>query len=158
MNKVKFNKVVAQLPEELEPDSIYYVRAGAGVDVYVTNSSGVIVPMPTNQSITYYNSEGKIGALKCWVGETISDDKGVFNVDWSSAGFSQRPLHVSVTTYKTVTGGNDRTFCSMSEDYDKDGGIGYTMEGAASAAILVGGGAGTKAAKNVKVTVMAWGI
>ena len=158
MNKVKFNKVVAQLPEELAADSPYYVRAGAGVDTYVTNSNGVIVPMPTNQNMTFYNSEGKIGALKCWVGETISDDKGVFTVDWSSAGFSQPPLHVSVTTYRTASAETDRTFCSMSEDYDKDGGTGYTLEGSVSVAVLVGGGKGTQASKNVKVTVMAWGV
>lgn len=157
MNKVKFNKVVAQLPEELEADSIYYVRAGAGVDVYVTNSSGVIVPMPTNQSITYYNSEGKIGALKCWVGESISDDKGIFNVDWSSAGFSQPPFHVSVTTYKTASKETERSFCSMTGDYDENGGMGYTAEGKYSASAFVGV-EGTKAAENVKVTVMAWGV
>lgn len=48
MALVKFHKYVAALPAELEPNAIYYVRAGAGFDVYVTNSSGAIVAYPAN--------------------------------------------------------------------------------------------------------------
>lgn len=48
MATVKHHKVVAALPAELEPDSIYYVRAGAGYDQYVTNSAGMIVAYPLN--------------------------------------------------------------------------------------------------------------
>lgn len=48
MAQVKFHKFVAALPAELEADAIYYVRAGAGFDIYVTNSSGTVVAYPLN--------------------------------------------------------------------------------------------------------------
>lgn len=48
MAQVKFHKFVAALPAELEPNAIYYVRAGAGFDIYVTNSSGIVVAYPLN--------------------------------------------------------------------------------------------------------------
>jgi hypothetical protein len=50
MPAIKSNKVVAGLPAVLEANSIYYVRVGAGFDIYVTNSSGMIVAYPLNQS------------------------------------------------------------------------------------------------------------
>lgn len=48
MAQVKHHKFVAALPAELEADAIYYVRAGTGFDLYVTNSSGTIVAYPIN--------------------------------------------------------------------------------------------------------------
>lgn len=48
MAVVKQHKVVASLPDPLEADSIYYVRAGDGVDVYVTNGAGMVVAYPVN--------------------------------------------------------------------------------------------------------------
>ncbi|MBO6511011.1 MAG: hypothetical protein JJ979_21430 [Roseibium sp.] len=45
---VGFHKVVSALPGTLEADSVYYVRVGAGVDMYVTNSSGEIVAYGSN--------------------------------------------------------------------------------------------------------------
>lgn len=48
MAQVKFHKFVAALPAELEANAIYYVRAGAGFDIYVTNSSGTVVAYPLN--------------------------------------------------------------------------------------------------------------
>lgn len=48
MAQVKFHKFVAALPAELEANAIYYVRAGAGFDTYVTNSSGTVVAYPLN--------------------------------------------------------------------------------------------------------------
>lgn len=49
MAQVKHHKFVAALPAELEADAIYYVRAGAGFDLYVTNSSGTIVAYALNK-------------------------------------------------------------------------------------------------------------
>ena len=46
---IKQHKVVAALPGTLEADSIYYVRAGTGFDLYVTNSSGTVVAYPFNK-------------------------------------------------------------------------------------------------------------
>lgn len=51
MAVIKHHKYVASLPGTLEANSIYYVRAGAGFDIYVTNSSGTIVAYPLNRSI-----------------------------------------------------------------------------------------------------------
>src|SRR5690554_744271 len=48
MAQVKFHKFVAALPAALEANAIYYVRAGAGFDIYVTNSSGTVVAYPLN--------------------------------------------------------------------------------------------------------------
>lgn len=53
MAQVKHHKFVAALPVELEADAIYYVRAGAGFDLYVTNSSGTVVAYPGNYSPAY---------------------------------------------------------------------------------------------------------
>lgn len=39
---LKIHKVVAVLPEVLEPNSIYFVRAGIGYDQYVTDQTGAI--------------------------------------------------------------------------------------------------------------------
>lgn len=33
-------KVVSALPAELEPDTIYFVRTGAGFDIYVSDTTG----------------------------------------------------------------------------------------------------------------------
>lgn len=49
MGIITHHKVVASLPAELEPNSIYYVRAGEGFDQYVTNSGGLVVAYPMNK-------------------------------------------------------------------------------------------------------------
>lgn len=46
---ITHHKIVAALPPELLADAIYYVRAGEGFDLYVTNSSGTVVAYPGNQ-------------------------------------------------------------------------------------------------------------
>jgi hypothetical protein len=38
----KAHKVVSALPDPLEADALYYVRAGAGFDVYLTDTTGAI--------------------------------------------------------------------------------------------------------------------
>jgi hypothetical protein len=42
------HKIVAALPETLAADSVYYVRVGAGFDLYVTNGAGQITAYPLN--------------------------------------------------------------------------------------------------------------
>lgn len=51
MATVKHHKVVAALPAELEPNAIYYVRAGSGFDQYVTNGAGLVVASPLNADV-----------------------------------------------------------------------------------------------------------
>jgi hypothetical protein len=41
-------KVVSSLPGTLTADTIYFVRVGDGFDIYVTNTSGMIVAYPLN--------------------------------------------------------------------------------------------------------------
>lgn len=48
MSTVNHHKVVSQLPVLLDSNAIYYVRVGAGVDIYVTNDSGMVVAYPLN--------------------------------------------------------------------------------------------------------------
>ncbi len=46
-----FHKVVSSLPDPLDNDSVYFVRAGSGFDVYVTNhNGGLISAYPLNAS------------------------------------------------------------------------------------------------------------
>lgn len=51
MALLKHHKYVAALPAELEPDSIYYVRTGAGFDMYVTNGAGEVSAYPLNGTV-----------------------------------------------------------------------------------------------------------
>lgn len=43
MAALQTHKVVAQLPEPLAPNAIYFVRRGTGYDQFVTNGAGVVV-------------------------------------------------------------------------------------------------------------------
>lgn len=52
MSVILQHKVVATLPGTLEADSLYYVRAGAGFDVYVTNSTGLVMAYTLNTAAT----------------------------------------------------------------------------------------------------------
>ena len=42
MAVLRVSKVISALPVILEPDTIYYVRVGAGFDQYVTDSTGAV--------------------------------------------------------------------------------------------------------------------
>lgn len=44
------SKVVNALPAVLVASTVYFVRIGAGFDIYVTNESGMVVAYPLNQS------------------------------------------------------------------------------------------------------------
>ena len=51
MAKLLTKKVVNILPTPLTADTIYFVKAGIGFDLYVTNSSGTIVAYPLNVNV-----------------------------------------------------------------------------------------------------------
>lgn len=59
MATLKQHKVVAALPGTLEADSIYFVRVGSGVDLYVTNGSGTVVAYSAN----YQAANANLSAL-----------------------------------------------------------------------------------------------
>lgn len=46
---LKVNKFVNELPAQLEPDSVYFVRVYDGFSIYVTNSAGTIIAYTLNQ-------------------------------------------------------------------------------------------------------------
>jgi hypothetical protein len=48
MTALLAHKVVAALPTTLEANSLYFVRVGAGFNVYVTNDAGTVVAYPLN--------------------------------------------------------------------------------------------------------------
>lgn len=39
---VKFHKVVASLPENIDPNSIYFIRTGTGFDLYASDATGQV--------------------------------------------------------------------------------------------------------------------
>lgn len=66
---VKHHKVVAALPAELEANSIYYVRAAAGFDVYVTNSAGTVIAYPANYART---DDTRLTDAREWSAATVT--------------------------------------------------------------------------------------
>lgn len=44
-------KIVSALPATLTANTIYFVRVGTGVDLFVTNDQGTVVPYPLNQKV-----------------------------------------------------------------------------------------------------------
>lgn len=58
---IRHHKVVAALPDPLVEDSIYYVRVGSGVDIYVTNSTGIVVSYKPNYQAANLNLEALAG-------------------------------------------------------------------------------------------------
>lgn len=61
MAKVLHHKVVAALPSQLEPDSIYYVRARGGFDIHVTNGAGVVTAYSSNAALEISQHVGATG-------------------------------------------------------------------------------------------------
>lgn len=69
MALVKHHKVVSALPAPLEANAIYYVRAGAGFDVFVTNASGTVVAYPANYART---DDARLTDAREWSESTIT--------------------------------------------------------------------------------------
>lgn len=108
--------------------------------------------------VPIYNSIGLVdpSMVKAWVGTVVSDDQGVFSVDWSSAGFSQ-VFHVDASAYSGATAPEDHPHAVIGS-FDENGGTGYTVRGKVIVSILIGGSATLRTAPNTVVTVFAWGI
>lgn len=97
MAEVKQFKVVSALPGTLEANSIYYVRSGAGVDIYVTNSSGTIVAYRHNQ-----------GEAKPWTGaadyDAITEGTWIVTSALAHAPAQFTTGHDSIVTVKRLDG------------------------------------------------------
>lgn len=106
-------------------------------------------------------------ALKTFIGTVVSNASGEFTINWSSAGFTASPQHVTVTAYNTDGVVTNRVWATMKAKALQTAtqGQGYTLKGNN----LVGGysnlsvpnqtnNAGVvAAAPSITVTVMAWG-
>jgi len=78
MGAIRFSKVVSNLPQQLEPDTIYLVRTGNGFDLYCTDTTG---------SIAYQveNATKLRTARTITIGNTSKSFDGSANVSWSLA-------------------------------------------------------------------------
>lgn len=56
MAELRAEKHVSALPGTLTANTVYYVKNGSVIDIYVTNNSGLIIAYPLNTSgggVTY---------------------------------------------------------------------------------------------------------
>lgn len=56
--KLLAEKYVSALPGTLVADTLYYVRNGAGFDLYLTNSTGTVVAYPQNPAAVLFPIDG----------------------------------------------------------------------------------------------------
>ena len=54
MATIKQEKIVSSLPGSLTANTIYYVKVGAGFDIYVTNNIGTVIATPLNKGYSYF--------------------------------------------------------------------------------------------------------
>lgn len=106
------HKVVSALPGTLAASSIYFVRVGAGFDIYVTNETGTVVPYPINNAKAGANSDiTSIRAAqyvdKVYVNATAT---GTVNLDLSA----YTVFDLTLTGNTTLTFSNAPTLSSES--------------------------------------------
>lgn len=103
MATVLQHKVVAALPSPLEPDSIYYVRVGAGFDIYVTNSLGVITSYPLNAEVASGEWDAEVvPQVEAEAGTATTARK------WTA----QRVRQATVAWFNSISGALGRTILS----------------------------------------------
>ena len=88
MSAIRFSKVVSNLPQQLEPDTIYLVRTGNGFDLYCTDTTGSIAYQIGNAATATKLQT----ARTLTIGNTSKSFDGSANVSWSlneigAAGF-----------------------------------------------------------------------
>lgn len=97
--------------------------------------------------------------LKLWMGSALTNSGGVFEVDWSSAGFTQRPLFVSATAELTTTNVYDVVWATMSGAITATAGGGYAIRGVSQSILLINTVVSTRIAPTgTKIKVMALGV
>ena len=116
MAQVKFHKYVAALPAQLEPNAIYYVRAGDGFDTYVTNGAGTIVAYPANTKWDVLKSPAiASGALTIDLsspaGFRVALSQNVTSVSFANVP-SGRVVVFTITWVQDATGGRTVAFPS----------------------------------------------
>lgn len=98
MAELRIEKVVGSLPGSLVADTIYFVRTGAGFDIYVTNTTGTIVSYALNQS------GGGGGGADVKSGTVTVSDSSIVSVSFNTA-FSSVP--VVTATFNDQQDGSD---------------------------------------------------
>jgi hypothetical protein len=124
MAVIRFSKVVSNLPQQLEPDTIYLVRTGNGFDLYCTDTTGSIAyqignadtatKLQTARTINGTNFDGSANittakwgtARTITIGNTGKSFDGSADVSWSLAeiGAAAASTTVNLTGNQTITG------------------------------------------------------
>ena len=81
MSAIRFSKVVSNLPQQLEPDTIYLVRTGNGFDLYCTDTTGSIAYQIGNAATATKLQT----ARTLTIGNTSKSFDGSADVSWSLA-------------------------------------------------------------------------
>lgn len=112
MGAIRFSKVVSNLPQQLEPDTIYLVRAGDGFDLYCTDATGSIAYQIGNAA-----SATKLQTARTiTIGNTGKSFDGSADVSWSLAEIGLPPpisvvgptsAYVTTTVTLTITDFDD---------------------------------------------------
>lgn len=115
MADFKASKVVSNLPEQLEPDTVYFVRKGQGFDIHCTNGVGDIVayalnPIEPNKLQKTHAQNGdseEFGAVSgelLWEGADSWYHNAVEHVGTSGGGFTGKTSTVQLTTPPSGSG------------------------------------------------------
>jgi hypothetical protein len=112
MGVIRFSKVVSNLPQQLEPDTIYLVRTGNGFDLYCTDTTGSIAYQIGNA-----DTATKLQTPRTLtIGNTGKSFDGSADVSWSLDEIGLPPLisvvgptsaYVTTTITLTITDFDD---------------------------------------------------
>lgn len=96
MALVKHHKVVAALPSPLEANAIYYVRAGAGFDVFVTNASGTLVAYPANYART---DDARLTDAREWSESTVTQTEAEAGTATTRRAWTAQRVFQAITAW-----------------------------------------------------------
>lgn len=85
--RIRHHKYVTALPAVLEANAVYYVRSSSGVDVFVTNGSGIIAAYPINMA-RLFTPAGLAANARFYATTVTTAANGSWAVDLAPAGFT----------------------------------------------------------------------
>lgn len=100
---IKFAKVVSSLPETLENGTIYLVKSGSQVLIYVTNTSGLAVAYPVGVEIDLAD-ELNDGLMSSEDKTKLNNIQSNATANSSDAALLDRGNHTGTQSISTVTG------------------------------------------------------
>lgn len=121
MSKVLQHKVVAALPSPLEPDSIYYVRAGAGFDIYVTNGVGVVTAYSLNADVKLDekvdSTDPRLTNSREWSEDTVAQEEAEAGTASTRRAWTAQRVRQAINAWwQLVTSGFGRNFIAASNE------------------------------------------